>query len=89
MAICFVKSRYVSRSTGGNACRTSAYNARSKIVDSRTGEIFDYTDRVDNSYHEVLLPEHVDKKFKNISMLSNTIESILHPNVKPFFESVH
>ncbi|MDA9163616.1 AAA family ATPase [Rickettsiaceae bacterium] len=74
MAICFVKSRYVSRSSGGNACRTSAYNARDKIVDERTGEVFDFSDRGDNVYHEVILPQHVDKKFKNISILSNEVE---------------
>jgi Ti-type conjugative transfer relaxase TraA len=78
MAIGFVKPRYVSRSTGGNACRSGAYNARSKIVDERTGEIFDFTVRGGNVYHEILLPEHVDKKFKNASVLSNEVELSEH-----------
>ena len=69
MAIGFVKSRYVSRSNNGNACNSSAYNARSKIIDKKTGQVFNWTKRDNNLYHEVLLPEHVDKKFKNISVL--------------------
>ena len=76
MAIGFVRSRYVSRSSGGNACRSSAYNARSKIMDERTGEVFDFSDRSGNVYHEVLMPEHVDKKFKDISVLANEVEKV-------------
>jgi hypothetical protein len=78
MAIGFVKSRYVSRSNNGNACNSSAYNARSKIIDKRTGQVFNWTKQDNNLYHEVLLPEHVDKKFKNISILSNEVEANEH-----------
>jgi Ti-type conjugative transfer relaxase TraA len=74
MAIEFARIRYVSRSAGGSACNSSAYNARSKVVDERTGEVFDYSKRGGNVYHEILLPDHVDKKFKNISILSNEVE---------------
>ena len=76
VAIGFVRSRYVSRSSGGNACRSSAYNARSKIIDERTGEIFDFSDRGGGVYHEILLPEYVDKKFKDISVLANEVEKV-------------
>lgn len=78
MAIGFVKSRYVSRSKGGSACNSSAYNARTKIVDQRTGEVFDYSKRKDNVYHEMLLPEYVDKKFKNPVILANEVEANEH-----------
>jgi len=74
MAIAFARIEFVSRSTGASACNSSAYNARSVVVDERTGEVFDYTKRGGNVYHEVLLPDHVDKKFKDISILSNEVE---------------
>ena len=74
MAICFARVRYVSRSTGGSACNSSAYNARSKIVDEKTGEVFNWSKREDNVYHEMLLPDYVDKKFKNISEFANEVE---------------
>ena len=45
MAIEFARIRFVGRSTGGSACNSSAYNARSKVVDERTGEVLDYTKR--------------------------------------------
>ncbi len=74
MAIAFARIEFVSRSKGASACNSSAYNARSIVVDERTGEVFDYTKRDGNVYHEVLLPDHVDKKFKDISVLSNEVE---------------
>ena len=78
MAIGFIKSRYVSRSTGGNACRSSAYNARGKIADQRTGQTFDFSKRPGNIHHEILLPDHVDNGFKDISVLSNKVEECEH-----------
>jgi Ti-type conjugative transfer relaxase TraA len=74
MAIAFARIEFVSRSTGASACNSSAYNSRSIIVDERTGEVFNYTKRGGNVYHEVLLPDHVDKKFKDITILSNEVE---------------
>lgn len=76
MAIAFGRVERVSRGAGGNACCKGAYNARSKIVDERTGEIFNFTKRGGNLYHEMLLPDHVNKKFKNPSELMNAIEHI-------------
>ncbi len=76
MAIAFVKSRYVSRSNGGNACRSSAYNARIKIVDEKTGEVFDFSNKQDLAHHEVLLPEYVKKKFLDVTYLSNAVEHV-------------
>jgi len=74
MAIGVAIPKYVSRSTGGNACCKSAYNARAKIIDNNTGEIFDFIKRGGNVFHEILLPDHVDTKFKNHSIFSNEVE---------------
>ena len=76
MAIQFARIEMVGRKTGGNACRSSAYNARSKVVDKKTGEVFNFKNKGDNVYHEVLLPEGVNKKFKSISEFSNAVEQI-------------
>ena len=76
MAIQFARVAMIKRSSGANACRKGAYNARSKIVDEKTGEVFDFRSRGDNVHHTMLIPEHVDKKFKNLSELMNAIEHI-------------
>ena len=76
MAIQFARAEYVSRSSGKNACCKGAYNARSKVTDEKTNITYNFSNRPDNVYHEILLPEHVDQRFKNLSELMNTIEHI-------------
>jgi len=76
MAIQFARAEYVSRSSGKNACCKGAYNARSKVTDEKTNITYNFSNRPDNVYHEILLPEHVDRRFKNLSELMNTIEHI-------------
>ena len=76
MAIGFARVERVSRSDNKNACCKGAYNARSEVVDEKTGEVFNFTKHGGSVYHEMLLPEHVDKKFKNTSELMNAIEHI-------------
>ena len=49
MAIQFARIEILNRKNGGNACRKGAYNARSKITDEKTGEIFDFTKAPDVS----------------------------------------
>lgn len=74
MAIGVAIPKYVSRSTGGNACCKSAYNARSRILDNHTGEVFNWTKRDGNVFHEILLPDYVNKKFSDASEFSNEVE---------------
>jgi hypothetical protein len=76
MAIAFANVEYVSRSSGANACRKGAYNSRTKIINNKTGEVFDFIKRGGNVFHEVLIPEHADRKFKNTAILMNEIEKI-------------
>ena len=80
MAIGFARIERVKRSEGKNACCKSAYNARTKILDEKTGEIFNFTKLGGNTHHEVLLPSHVDSKFKNLAELTNAIEHIERKN---------
>ena len=74
MAIAFARPEYVGRSDNKNACCKSSYNSRSKIVDERAGKVFNFTNHGGNAYHEMLLPEYVDKKFKNAEGFSNEVE---------------
>ncbi len=60
MAIAFARARYLSRSTGGNACRSASYNAREAITDLRTGERYSFAHRDAPEHHAVLLPEGAD-----------------------------
>ncbi|MEI6187464.1 MAG: AAA family ATPase [Alphaproteobacteria bacterium] len=76
MAIQFARIEIVGRSTGGNACCKGAYNARTKINDQKTNITYNFSNRGDNVYHDILLPNGVDQKFKNISELMNAVEHI-------------
>ena len=75
MAIAFARARYISRSTGGSAARSAAYNARAEIGDERTGEVFYFKHRDAPEHHEVLLPEGADAKFSDASALWNAAEA--------------
>ncbi len=74
MAIEYVRVSFIGRSKGKNACEVAAYNANCKIKDLRTNHSFNYSRHSTNIYHQVLLPEHVDLKFKDIALLMNEVE---------------
>ena len=76
MAIEFARVERVSRSSGGNACRKGAYNARCIIEDKNQGIIFNFVNRDDNVYHEILLPERASKSFKDTAILMNEVERL-------------
>jgi Ti-type conjugative transfer relaxase TraA len=74
MAIQFARARYISRASGGNAVRSSAYNARDAIEAERTGEVFYFRHRDAPEHHEVLLPEGTAEQFRDSAALWNTAE---------------
>jgi Ti-type conjugative transfer relaxase TraA len=75
MAIAFARARYISRSTGGSAARSAAYNARAEIGDERTGDVFYFKHRDAPEHHEVLLPDGADEKFADAATLWNAAEA--------------
>ncbi len=75
MAIAFARARYLSRSSGGNAVRSAAYNAREAITAERTGELFHFRHRDAPAHHEVLLPEGADPRFADSAVLWNAAEA--------------
>jgi len=56
MATYFLRSSHVSRGKGSLATRAAAYRAGERIKDERTGVTYDYSDRRDIAYKEVVLP---------------------------------
>jgi len=75
MAIAFARARYLSRSSGGNAVRSAAYNAREAITAERTGELFHFRHRDAPAHHEMLLPEGADPRFADSAVLWNAAEA--------------
>lgn len=64
MAIEFARIEIANRSSGSNACCKGAYNARTQIRDTQSNISYNFSDRGDNVYHNILLPDYVDQKFK-------------------------
>ena len=75
MAIAFARARYLSRSSGGNAVRSAAYNAREAITAERTGELFHFRHRDAPEHHAVLLPEGADARLADSAVLWNAAEA--------------
>lgn len=76
MAIEFARARYIKRTDGGNACRSSAYNARTDLKCERTGERFYFGHRDPVLYHDVLLPEGASERFRDITTLWNEAQAM-------------
>ena len=75
MAIQFARARYISRSTGGSAVRSAAYNERAAITSDRTGELYYFKHRDAPEHHEVLLPDGADPRFADSAVLWNAAEA--------------
>lgn len=74
MAIAFARMNIHTRSKGHSAVRGAAYRAGSKLYDERTGETHDYTNRHDVTFHRIILPSGVDKKFEHQETFWNELE---------------
>ena len=75
MAIAFARARYISRSTGGSAVRSAAYNAREAIHAERTGALYYFKHRDAPEHHAVLLPEGAGAKLADAAVLWNAAEA--------------
>ena len=76
MAIAFARVRYISRSGGGSAVRSAAYNGREAIRAERTGEVFYFKHRDAPEHHEVLLPEGAPAELSSSNELWNAAEAM-------------
>jgi Ti-type conjugative transfer relaxase TraA len=75
VAIQFARARYISRSSGGSAVRSAAYNAREAITADRTGTLYYFKHRDAPEHHEVLLPDGADPRFADSAVLWNAAEA--------------
>jgi len=76
MAIAFARARYISRSDGGSAVRSAAYNGREAIKAQRTGEVFYFKHREAPEHHEVLLPDGAPSGLASSDALWNAAEAM-------------
>lgn len=77
MAIFHLSFSMLKRSAGKSSCYLAAYNARERIEDVRTGDVYDYSYRSDLFHHCILAPEHTPFNFiKNSAVLWNEIEKV-------------
>lgn len=64
----------ISRRNGRSVVQMAAYCSRSKIHSDYTGKSYDYTNRHDLVYHDVMLPDFAPKAFHNSEVLWNNVE---------------
>jgi len=62
MATYFLRAKHVSRGKGARVTRAAAYRAGERIRDERTSEVYDYSDRRDVAYKEVILPAELSAR---------------------------
>lgn len=66
----------ISRGNGRSAIQMAAYCAREKLYSDYTGRSYDYTNRQDLVYHEIMLPDYAPNTFHNPEVLWNSVEKI-------------
>ena len=66
----------ISRQNGRSAIQMAAYCARDKLYSDYTGKSYDYTDRQDLVYHEVMLPDSAPDAFHSSEILWNSVEKV-------------
>lgn len=77
MAMFHLSFSMLKRSAGKSSCYLAAYNARERIEDMRTGDVYDYSYRSDLFHHCILAPEHSPLNIiENSAVLWNEIEKI-------------
>ncbi len=75
MAMFHLSFNMLKRSAGKSSCYLAAYNARIRIEDVRTGDVYDYSYRSDLFHHCILAPQHTPFNIvENSAVLWNEIE---------------
>lgn len=83
MAIEFARARYISRTDGGNAVRSSAYNSRKTLLDERRSHWFHFGHRDEPEYHNILLPEDAPANWAEARVLWNQVEGREDESTRP------
>ena len=78
MAIAFARLEFIKRSVGKNAVAKAAYNSKTCLYFEGNcvlaPELYDFSQRDQPIYHEILLPEGVDENFRHPEILWNHAE---------------
>jgi len=74
VAIYYMNVQVIGRSGGRTATGAAAYRAGERIVDERTGQIYDYTRRRDKIESEILAPQGAPEWAQDRSELWNRVE---------------
>jgi hypothetical protein len=74
LAIYYMNVQIIGRSAGRTATGAAAYRAGERIVDERTGQVFDYTRRRGEIETEILAPEGAPAWVQDRSRLWNEVE---------------
>ena len=64
----------ISRAKGSTSCATLSYISGKAVYDERLGKKFNYGRKEGVIYHAVILPMNAPAKYKNASVLFNSIE---------------
>jgi len=75
MAIYHLRATMISRSQGRSATAASAYRSAERIIDMRTGLVFDYERRSGVDHTEILAPESAPDWVQERSALWNAVEA--------------
>lgn len=76
MALMHMQFKILKRSEGKSAIYLTAYNNRLRARDERTGELYNYTQKSDLYYSEVMLPYNAPARFNDAVTLWNEVEKI-------------
>lgn len=74
MAISFARINIHSRAKGHSAVAAAAYRAGLALYDERLGKVFDFSNRADVIYSEILLPDGAVSSFSEREYLWNQVE---------------
>lgn len=74
MACYHLTTKVITRSAGRSAVAAAAYRSRDRLFDERQGMEFDYTQKKDLAYSEILLPDNAPVRWKDRQTLWNEVE---------------
>ena len=75
MAICHFSYKMFTRSKGHSAVGKAAYRSAEKLYDQRLDKTFDYSNKSDLLYKEIMLSKSAPEKFLNREILWNEVEA--------------
>lgn len=76
MAIYHFSAQVISRSQGRSSVAASAYRSAEKLLDERTGQEHDFTNKSDVLEKEILLPKDAPKWMSDREKLWNAVEAV-------------